>query len=181
MDLESVNIPDLAQQTYQVPRQMYNSNMVILTNPEPEIYKLSLLFRGLEQDNNGNMIRISNPKVNELGLSSILTHLRSAVAQIGILGHIEKKDLSALQTFFADGLIRDLMVHRLAYNMSYEDRDVIFRACIRFVNYALRRSMDNEEKGFWGRITNEFKTIVEASNKKKDSGFLGTGMWKQNR
>lgn len=157
------------------PSHMTSSNILHLTNPENELYKMELTFRGKILDKDGNEIKIGDPLMNEFGVSSVMGLVQSIVSQVTIMSNLDKQDIPLLIDFLADTLCRDLMINRIPYDISGRvARDNIFFTTLSSAYITMKRSFEEGDRRFWKGSVQEIKSTVDTGGKKK--GMLSR-MW----
>jgi hypothetical protein len=162
------------QGQYLTPSQVYSSNMVLLTNPNSELWKLELTYRGCIEKQDGTIEAIGHPLMNERGISSVLGLAQSIVNRITIMGNVKDAEIKALIDLFADVLSRDLMMNRINYNIgiykgNYDctARDKVFIEAVNLVFFTMKRSLDQGDRIFWSKTTQEIKSTVQSNTQKK--------------
>ena len=164
---------------FSTPMEKYGNNMIILTNPEGELYKMELSFRGMKMNNDGELVVNGEPLMNEKGIASIIGTTQSVVNQVTILGNLTNDDISKHMNHLSDTLIKDLMVNRVKYGIySFAVRDRILFMALTQARIAMSRAEVEgySDKKLWGKIFVETNARVESP--KKESGFLSK-IWRR--
>ena len=58
--------PQIRSSPYANPLNNYGSSIVMMTNPDDELYKMELTFRSQVVDGKGNVTSVGDPLMNEL-------------------------------------------------------------------------------------------------------------------
>lgn len=165
----------------QNPMQQYPAAIVLLTNPENELYKLELTLRNMRIDSKGNPQPIGTPKLNDKGIISVLGQVQSFVNQDMVMSNMDDKTIPILMEVFSDALIKDLMTNRKYYEITdLATRDVIMSCAWGHVFSCLRRAYNEGDRRFWkGSQTDVRHTVINESAKKGMmatlAGSLGIG------
>jgi hypothetical protein len=173
---EEDNSEAIRKMAWMSPMNMYGSAIIQLTNPETEIYKMELAFRGMKLDSDGNPIEIegAEPMMNDYGIARIVGMVQALVNQVTIMSNISKKETIDLMQFFNRELVRNLMVNRIAYNIkTFDARDAIHFTALSTAFVTLKRASEESisDKKFWGRSFQEIHSKVE-SQPQKSGGIL---------
>src|SRR3990167_4218791 len=171
MDDESGDnvVPGLPVQSslYQSPMYQYGSSMIILTNPEDEMFKLELSLRGLIQDREGKLQKLGQPLLNEQGIAIILGQVQSIVNRVTVMSNLEKTHIPCLIDFLADTLCKDLMINRRYYDIeNLAARDKIFFMVLTTAFICMRRAFEGDDKKFWKGSVQEIRSSIETTGKK---------------
>ena len=171
--------PEIRSTPYMAPMHQYGSAIMYLTNPENELFKMELAFRGQQIDKEGNIKEIGDPLMNEVGIQSVLGTVQATVNQVGIMSNLSKQDITILMDFLGDTLAKDLMMNRVTYNMTNPSaRDRVFFIAISLAFETLRRAEDHNEKTFWKGSQQEITTRI--MNEGKKGGLLSAlNPWKK--
>ena len=150
---------------------IHANNMVELTNPENSITLLKEALRG-KRFMNGVEVKFNEPLLNDIGVASVVSQLRSLVNQVAILSFLEEQDIRMLvHDQFGRTLIQDLMLNRKKYKIiDASARSKIVSMSQSIAYNTLKRALKGNDKNFWSRITMDFSTNVQGG--KEDSGLL---------
>ena len=152
---------------YQSPIDVKDSTMLFITNPEEEIHKLELIWRGMYETENGEIKRYGKPLMNDYGVQSLISLVRSVVSQINILGQENEREINAIMLDYIDVLIKTLMVKWQEFGIERENRSLILIQAKYPPYFALKRSLNEGERRFWGKIQQEVKHIVQSDNRNR--------------
>jgi hypothetical protein len=150
------------------PMNRYGSSIITLTNPEEELRKLELTFKGKRMDTRGKIVDFAEPLCNDLGAERIVGHVRSLVNRVGIMSNLEKNDIPNLMMSFNDALIRELLRHKKKYGCIH-NRDTILNMANNLTYLCLRRAYMEGDKRFWKGSVQEIHSRVEQGNAKKNT------------
>lgn len=166
-------VPQIRSTPYASPMHQFGSSILFLTNPENDLYKIELTFRGMILDREGQPKKVGDPLMNEKGISSVIGQMQSVVSQNTIMGNLDKSEILALLDFLADTLAKDLMTNRINYDIKAGSaRDKIYFSALTTAFVTMKRSSEEGERRFWKGSVQEVHTRVEGANK-KGGGLLG--------
>jgi hypothetical protein len=170
--------PEIKSSPYSSPQHNFGSSIILLTNPENEIYKMELTFRGQQLDLDGNPVDVGEPLMNEKGIASVIGTVQSVVNQVTVMSNLSKQEVPALMDFLGDTLAKDLMVNRVTYNITNPAaRDKIYFTSLTTAYVTLKRAFEEGDKRFWKGSVQEITTKVE--NAQKKGGILSAfNPWK---
>lgn len=155
------------------PMMNYASSIVTLTNPDSEVYKMELAFRGMILDKEGNPKPVAKPLMNEEGIQRIVGIVQSFVAQNSVWSNLDKHDVPNLMEFLYDTIARDLMMNEKKYEvLDSTSRDKIFFTSLSTAFMTLKRAYEEGEKRFWKGSQQEITTRVEGT--KANKGILSS-------
>jgi hypothetical protein len=125
------------------PVSQVGSAITTLTDPTNDIYKL-----------------------NELGISSVLSQTQGILNTITSMSNLKNKnEVVMMMDFLADTLAKDLMMNRLAYNItSPTARDKIYFMVLAPAYMHLNRPLEEGEKRFWKGTVQEIKQTLQSNN-----------------
>ena len=167
--------PVVKSTPYASPLYNYGSSILVMTNPEDEIYKMELAFQGKVSDSKGNIRKVGEPLMNEEGINSIVGTIQQLVSRDTVMSNFDKREVESLMVFLADTLCKDLMSNRLKYGITnISARDKIMFTASSTVFVTLKRAFEQGEKIFWKGSLQEISTRVEGQQPKK--GLLASVM-----
>lgn len=173
MDEQQQEPPQVRSSPYQSPMHNFGSSILFLTNPEHDLHKLELTFRGMIEDKDGNATQVGEQLMNEKGISSVLGQIQTIVSQNTIMGDLKDSEIRMIIDFLADTLAKDLMVNRLNYGITNPSaRSKVFFSALVSAYITLKRSDNGGERRFWKGSVQEVHTRVE-SPARKGGGLLG--------
>lgn len=170
--------PQVRSTPYQSPLYNFGSSIILLTNPENELYKMELTLRSMVVDKEGNPDPVGKPLMNDIGISSIIGITQAIVNQVTIMSNLSKNEVPMLIDFLGDTLAKDLMMNRVKYDIKTASaRDKIFFTVLSSAFICMKRAYEEGDKRFWKGATQEITTRVEGQQKKSAlSNVLG---WKK--
>lgn len=167
---------------YLSPMQSYQGTILQLTNPEAEMYKLELSLRNMKIDNNGKLVKLGEPLLNEIGISSVIGQVQALMNQVTIMSNFEKNDIEKLTDYLGDTLARDLMLNRIKYEIKDGyDRDKIYFQSLTCAFVTMKRALEQGEKRFWKGSQQEIITRIDGQSGNKNKSFFNkmlTGSFK---
>lgn len=180
MEDEQQEAPQIRTTAYASPFQHYGSSILTLTNPKSALYQLELTFRGLRENKEGHLERMSEPMMNDDGINSVLGATQSLVNQVTIMGNLSKSEIPALMDFLADTLAKDLMMNRLKYDIvNPTARDKIYFSALSTAFVTMKRAFEEGDRRFWKGSQQEIKTTVQTDTQKKGL-FSRLNPWAKN-
>lgn len=160
--------PQIRSTPYTAPMHQYGASIIMLTNPESELYKLELTLRGMRLDKEGNPIGEGDYLLNEKGISSILGLVQSVVCQNTVFSNVKDTEVQAVRDFLADTLARDLMVNRVSYGIKDASaRSKIFFSALAYSVFTMSRGREGDEKRFLSKSVQEITSTVRSGEKSK--------------
>ena len=174
---------DSSQQAlqYQMPLHIQGSNAIYFTNPQPTLYQLELAYRGMMEDPEGNLIKVGERWMNDEGINRVMGIIRSVVSTITFMGNIEKKQVAELLLFACDTLDQDLMMNRTKYGLTFSSRKLVETSATNIMFYTLTRPVDEGDKRFLGKMTQEIHSTIDSTTKNKGGGISGLLGWGRNK
>ena len=166
------------QASFNSPMNTYGSSIVIMTNPDNDLYKMELALKGLELDENGRPFKRGDPLMNNEGVNSVMGQMRGVVNQITIMSNVEDKHIEAHTLYLADTIIADLLINNKRYDCSsIVARRKVVNMATTTATMCMRRAYHNGERGFWKSSQQEITTRVEGAKPKSNmfSNILGWG------
>lgn len=172
-------IPQIKTSPYASPMHQFSGSLLLLTNPDNELYKLELTLRNCVLDKEGNPRQAGIPLLNDEGVTSVIGQTQAVVSQVTVMSNLEQSEVVMLVDFLGDTLARDLMVNRVRYAIeNAAARDKIYFLVLSSSFITMKRAADEGERRFWKGSQQEITTRVEGMNPKKKGGlgaFLGWG------
>ena len=163
------------QSPFTSPMNQYGSSIVLLTNPENELFKMELVLRSMVEQPDGKLRKIGDPLCNELGVNSIIGQTQALVSQVAVMSNFKKDHVPMLIDFLGDTLAKDLMVNKVEYGIDNPSaRDKIYFQSLSTAFVCLMRAFEEGDRRFWKGSQQEVRTVVEGNQQKK--GFLNS-LW----
>ena len=175
--MDEEQVPQIRSTPYQSPMHNFGSSIILLTNPESELYKMELVWRSMYADKNGEVKKIGEPLMNDLGINSVLGQIQSIISQVTVMSNLNKNEIPMLIDFLGDTLAKDLMMNRCNYEIhTPAARDKIFFTSLTGAFICMKRAFEEGDKRFWKGSQQEITTRVEGSTQKKGfARLLGWG------
>jgi len=173
------DVPQIRSSPYMSPMHQQGTAILLLTNPTNELRKMELFYRGLHEDGDGNLIQVSEPRMNNEGVYSIVGTVQSVVSQVTVMSNIDKKEVPLHMLFLADTLIKDLILNSGKYGITSDAvRDAVLFTATEAAFFTIKRALEEGDKRFWKGSVQELHTSVEQRGKK--SGLLSSmNPWKK--
>lgn len=149
---------------YQSPMYNYGGSILLLTNPNDELYKMELTFRNMILDRDGNPVPAGNPLMNDKGINSVIGQVQAIVNRVTIMSSLNKSEIPSMIDFLGDTLAKDLMLNRVNYEISLgSSRDKIYFVALSSAYICMKRAIDTgfNDKKFWQGSQQEITTRVE--------------------
>jgi len=162
-------------QQYQTPMSSYGSSILYLTDPEPILKEIVLTLKSQIKDENGNIVQIGKPLLNDKGINMIINHVRPFVNQMSIMSNLDENEICRLVMFQSEGIILDLMVNKKEYDIESDTQRSTITKAVSVISYAgMKRAIagSGNEKSFWKGSTQEITMRNPDAQKSK-------GFWQQ--
>ena len=157
------------------PMDRFGGGILNLTNPDPEIYKLELTLRNQRMDNQGNVIQIGPPLMNDEGVNRVVGFVQSIVNTNTIMSNYDRDLIFKMIKFASFSLIEDLGIAHHKYGVT-GDVDSVRNHCITaaicLCMASSMRAMDQGEKKWLGTSMHEVRNTLVGD--KKSAGLSGT-------
>ena len=159
---------EIQQNPMAQPLNQFGSTILIMTNPEDELYKLELIYRSTKQSPDNTLIQIGEPLMNEYGINAVIGMIQAQVNKVTIMSNLNKDEIPVLIDFLGDTLARDLMINRIAYGIkSKSARDKIYFSALSMAYLTLKRCYEEGDKRFWKSSVQEIEQRVINNNSKQ--------------
>lgn len=180
-DEQLINLsPQVNSSPYQAPMHNLGGAIIMLTNPENDLYKLELTLRGSTENSDGEIQSVGDPLLNEEGIKRVIGQVQTIVNQITILSYLEDEEISHLLLFLADTLAKDLMLNKKRYDIKNPSaRDIIFFSSISTSYVCMCRAKKGGERKFWKGSVQEIHSKVEAGGGSKKGLFDKAMNWRR--
>lgn len=169
-------------QPYASPMSQMQGNMVVMTNPDDEIYKFELALKGKMLNRENREVAISPALMNDVGVGSVVGQVQAAVNRVAVMSNFDSSDIPRVIELLADGLVQDLMMNRVHYQIiDGSARNKIFNMSLILVFITCKRALDEGDRRFWKGTQQEITTRIEGMpSGKKKGGLMGmvSGAWK---
>lgn len=153
--------------------QQMQALLVSQVNPARVLQDIILKLAGLKEENDGNIVRMYEPIMNDVGLGRMSFMLGSILNQSSTLSHVEKEEISKLIIQFSDDLTDDLTLNWKKYGIRDKSLlDSIMDAITIPAYLALKRAQEQNEKNWLGKISVENISNAPRVPQPKKEGFL---------
>lgn len=142
----------------QLQEQIQRAQAVLVdqTNPKRIVKSVILRLRGLEERDDGTLVKVAEPKVNKEGIDNVWFILDSHINQNIILSHLDKTEISKIITTLQDDVVTDLALNWRRYGIKKKtDLDAINDSILVNIYLALKRAEGQNEKNWLGKISIE--------------------------
>jgi hypothetical protein len=162
------------------PANQMGSAITTLTDPTNDIYQIELGLRNMMIDKDGAAQKVGEPLLNDLGISSVLGQVRGVLNTITSMSNLKNKnEVVMMVDFLADTLAKDLMMNKIAYNITNPTaRDKIYFMALAPAYMHLNRPLEEGEKRFWKGTVQEIKQTLQSNN--NQPGFFQKLLGKSN-
>lgn len=166
--IAAASAPQIRTSPYNNPLNNYGSSIIMLTNPEQELFKLELVLRGGRVSPNGQLESVGkHPLCNDIGVSSILGEVQAIVNQVTVFSNLNDAEVEGLRDFLADTLARDLMLNRKTYGITDPAaRSKIMFAAISYAVVTISRGRGGDEKKFLSKSVQEISTNISQGSQR---------------
>lgn len=163
---------------YATPLNQMGSSIILLTNPNDDLYELELKLKGLAESSKGELIQVAERLVNDQGINEIISCARGIISQVTTLSNLEQKDIDILRDYLGDELARLLMINRVRYQMKYPEstRDMIYDTVIIKCVICMKRALQEGERRFWKGSQQEI-TMRNENKQGQQSGISKLMGW----
>lgn len=173
METEQSQQPQIRSTPYSSPMQNFAGSILLLTNPDSELYKLELTLRNMTLDAEGKAQKAGVPLLNDAGVSSVIGQVQSIVNQVTVMSNLDTKEIYMLVLMLADTLSIDLMVNRVQYKITNSAaRYKIYNTALNQAFICMKRASEEGERRFWKGSQQEITTRVDGLGGKRP-GTLG--------
>jgi hypothetical protein len=130
-----------------------------------------LTLEGKEEDEMGNIIKVGEPLMNDIGVSNMILLTRSIVNQNTIMSSLEKEEIARLIIQLGDDIIDNLTLNWKYYGITDKSKlDLIVSIILNLSYPALKRALFGGEKRFLGTtIVENISTTPRLPQQKKES------------
>lgn len=163
----------------QAPRDLYGSSIVLLTNPDSNLYRMELTLRGMILDEKDRPRKIAEALLNDKGVYAIVGICQSIINQVTIMSNLTLDEIrGALMLSLNDTLCLELMVNRVYYNInSASARYKIKSICMHSCYICMKRAYEGDDKRFWKGSQQDITMRHEGEGAQKKSGIAGFLGW----
>lgn len=150
----------------------HSGSIVLLTNPENDLFKFELFLRSMVLDEQGNPKPAGLPLMNDIGISAVLGMLSTTVSQNTVMSNVDEKGIGILIKLNADTLAQLIMMNRKNYGIKdHSIANMIYNAYINKTYLTLRRPFEEGDRRFWKGSQQEITSTIKSDTQRK--GILG--------
>ena len=163
---------------YASPMHNFQGAIVLLTNPNDDLYKLELALRGMTSDKNGNPVQTGEPLMNQEGIQCVLGQVQSIVSQNTNMSNLKDGDIAKLMVEqLGDAVIQDLMINSRKYGIkNHTARTRIITMISNSAFITMSRALDEGERRFWKGSQQEITMRTEGGGSKGNSKGMLSGV-----
>ena len=156
---------------FETPMSSLGSTVLQLINPQPSIEALKLSLMGFMEDSSGNIVRVSEPLLNDAGINAVIQNLTSVVNTITPLSSLNDKEVYSIICYFADNISKDFMMNAQVYGLNPRNRDRIYSTICTRAYIALKNPREEGIRRFLKH------SIQEMNITQKTQESKGLGKW----
>lgn len=161
-----------APQMYE-QQQQSQAVLVEQTNPKKVVRSILLRLRGMDEGEDGTEVKISEPKMNKIGIDNMWFILDSFINQNIIYSHVNDKEIAVMMTKLQEDLVDDLTLNWREYGITKKtDLDTINNSILVNIFMALKRAEGQGEKNWIKGITIENVSGASKISQPKKDSFL---------
>jgi len=150
MPEEQIEDEKLMNATYLNPMSTYGGSIITLTNPDNELYKMELTLRSMSMDSEGNIKKVGDPLMNDLGINSVIGMAQTILSRVTIMSDLNKTEITTLIDFLGDTLAKDLMMNRINYKIrTVSARCKIYFTVLASTFICMKRAFESGDRRFW--------------------------------
>jgi len=123
-----------------------NSLLAELTDPEKEIYEVELSLKGLEINEKGEKIRVTDPLLNDRGAANMIRLMRSMLNRVMFMSNLQEEDIRSLVIELSFQIQNDLIFHKVEYDIKDNTNMTTIRTIVSYK--AFEAGMTALENGF---------------------------------
>ncbi len=141
----------------------------IIEDLKHELRCEELVWDEKKQDNIWTIREGTKPDVNEIGLSAIISTVKSIVNKDAILSTMDKDQIKRVCISLHVSLSQLLIRNRENFGIDWSRMDIVMQKVMNLVYVTLLRAKDGEEKKFYAKTqtAKEIRTYDEMDQKKK--------------
>lgn len=163
---------------YTSPYNVYGGSIINMTSTEEELHKMELTLRSKEEREDGSVVQIGDPLMNDYGIIRVMGQVRAVVKRDTIMNDFEKKDIPMLIDFLGDTLAKDLMINRITYELgktnkdgviSYSPsaRDVVYFTVLSTAFIVINRGREGGDRRFWKGTQQDIRHVQVMEGRSK--------------
>lgn len=158
----------------QLQERLQENQAVVIAevNPSKVVAEMLLEFSGKEVVD-GKVKTVGEPLLNERGLRVLRLNMKTVLNQSNTLSHLKDEEIKRILLNFSNNLAKDFALNWREYGVrDLAVCDAIMDTLIINSYTVLKRSQEQNEKNWLGRISFESINHGQQAPKKKKGGFL---------
>lgn len=162
----------MAMYAPQIKEQMDESKTRLLqqTDPEKIVTYLILKLKGMKEDQNGDLIKVGEPMMNQLGIDTVDFYLSPISNLNTTLSRLKSHEIAKIILHIADDILLDLALNWRKYGI--KERTMLNKISDGIIIpslLTLKRAEEQNEKNWLGRIVFESINNNQQIQKPKDN------------
>lgn len=161
-----------APETYEKVQQT-QAVLVEQTNPSKLVQDILLRLQGKSRDSHGRLIQVSEPKVNQAGISDIWFVLDSHINDNTRLSRLDSYEIGNIMDSLSRDLVKTIALKWKVYGITNKaDLDLINDSILLNIFLILKRAQGQNEKNWLGKISVENINTAPRLPQTKREGFF---------
>ncbi len=161
-----------APETYEKVHQT-QAVLVEQTNPSKLVQDILLRLQGKSRDSHGRLIQVSEPKVNQAGISDIWFVLDSHINDNTRLSRLDSYEIGNIMDSLSRDLVKTIALKWKVYGIANKaDLDLINDSILLNIFLILKRAQGQNEKNWLGKISVENINTAPRLPQTKREGFF---------
>jgi len=161
-----------APETYEKV-QKTQAVLVEQTNPSKLVQDILLRLQGKSRDSHGRLIQVSEPKVNQAGISDIWFVLDSHINDNTRLSRLDSYEIGNIMDSLSRDLVKTIALKWKVYGIANKaDLDLINDSILLNIFLILKRAQGQNEKNWLGKISVENINTAPRLPQTKREGFF---------
>ena len=161
-----------APETYEKVQQT-QAVLVEQTNPSKLVQDILLRLQGKSRDSHGRLIQVSEPKVNQAGISDIWFVLDSHINDNTRLSRLDSYEIGNIMDSLSRDLVKTIALKWKVYGIANKaDLDLINDSILLNIFLILKRAQGQNEKNWLGKISVENINTAPRLPQTKREGFF---------
>ena len=116
---------NMARTNYAMNDNNINTLLSELTDPEKQIYEIELSLKGKASNENGDIVKVSEPLLNEEGVANMIRIVRSMVSRVMFMSNLNEEQVAKLTIELGWVISTDLIRNKVKYGVKDKDRSTI--------------------------------------------------------
>jgi hypothetical protein len=116
---------NMARSNYMANDNNINTLLSELTDPDKQIYEIELRLKGKAQNELGEIVKVSEPLLNEEGVANMVRLVQSMVSRVMFMSNLTDEQVGKLTIELGWVISTDLIRNKIKYNVKDKDRSTI--------------------------------------------------------